>query len=125
MFVRKPMKTLIVMLGGCLLIPAVAGAQVPGGVQMPKVGGAAAPALPSKVDLLGQAQTTVVDLANLKSGGKLPADQAGKVDALLPKAVMVNKELQKSTVEPDKLSKLAKELSDIQKEVASLKAMVK
>src|SRR5262249_2901891 len=122
---RKPMKTLILVLGGCLLGAAVAAAQVPGGVQIPKAGDVAIPAIPSKADLQGQAKQMVVDLAQLKGSGKLTSDQAGKVDTLLPKAGMINTELRKSTVEPSNLAKLAKELSDLQKEVGSLKAMVK
>ena len=119
------MSTTIWVLTGCLLAPAIASAQLPGGVQVPGAGQLSVPALPSKAQLLGQAKQTVEDLTSMKSSGKLAPDQAGKVDALLPKATALNTELEKPQVEASRLAQVAKDLSDLQKQVGALKALVK
>jgi hypothetical protein len=121
---RNAVKMLVVVLGGCLLGPAAARAQIPG-VQIPKAGQVTVPTLPSKADLTAQARQMVTDLTTLKSSGKLTPDQTAKVDALVPKANTISTALQQSSVETSKLAKLAKDLSDVQKEVGALKAMVK
>ena len=44
-----------------------------------------------------------------------------KVDAMIPKATAVNTELAKPQVEPSKLTQLAAQLGDLQKQYASLR----
>jgi hypothetical protein len=108
----------ILVLSACLLVPAVSFAQV----QVPGVGQLA---MPSKTQLLDQAKQMVQDLTSMKSSGKLTPDQAGKVDALLPKANALNTELAKPQIETSKLGQLAKDLGDLQKQVTDLKGMIK
>ncbi len=119
------MRTTSWVLIGCLFAPAIASAQLPGGVQVPGTGQLSVPSIPSKTQLLGQSKQMVTDLTSMKSSGKLAPDQAGKVDALLPKATALNTELEKPQVEASRLSQLAKDLSDLQKQVGALKALVK
>jgi hypothetical protein len=108
-----------------LLIPSMASAQLPGGVQVPGTGTMSVPSMPSKADLLSQSKQMVTDLTSMKSSGKLAPDQAGKVDALLPKANALSTELEKPQVETSRLAQLAKDLGDLQKQVGALKGLVK
>jgi hypothetical protein len=99
----------------CAIVPAVALAQLPSVGSM----------LPDKTQLLAQSQKLVTELTSMKSGGKLGAADAGKVDTLLPKATAVNTELAKPQVEPSRLTQLAGQLADLQKQAASLKGLMK
>jgi hypothetical protein len=99
----------------CAVMPAVALAQIPGLGSM----------IPDKAQLLEQAQKLVADLTSMKSSGKLGAADTAKVDALLPKATAVNSELAKPQVETSRLPQLASQLSDLQKQTASLKGLMK
>jgi hypothetical protein len=107
-----------------LVAPIGALAQIPGGVQLP-----GRTSLPtggfSKDALLTQAKEMVTDLTSMKSSGKLAAPQAKQVDKLLPKATSLTGELGKPQVEPSKLSQLASQLSDLQKQVGALKGLRK
>ncbi len=106
-----------------LVAPMEALAQLPGGVQLPGT------SLPtggfSKDALLTQAKAMVADLTSMKSSGKLAAPQAKQVDELLPKATSLTGELGKAQVAPSKLSQLASQLSDLQKQVGALKGLMK
>jgi hypothetical protein len=107
-----------------LVAPMGALAQIPGGVQLP--GGTSLPTGGlSKDGLLTQAKEMVADLTSMKSSGKLAAPQAKQVDKLLPKATSWTGELGKPQVEPSKLSQLASQLSDLQKQVGALKGLMK
>jgi hypothetical protein len=107
-----------------LVAPMGALAQLPGGVQLP--GGTSPPTGGfSKDALLTQAKEMVADLTSMKSSGKLAAPQAKQVDKLLPKATSLTGELGKPQVEPSKLSQLASQLSDLQKQVGALKGLMK
>jgi hypothetical protein len=107
-----------------LVAPMGAFAQIPGGVQLP--GGTSLPTGGfSKDALLTQAKEMVADLTSMKSSGKLAAPQAMQVDKLLPRATSLTSELGKSQVEPSKLSQLASQLSDLQKQVGALKGLMK
>jgi len=100
---------------GCALAPAVALAQLPNVGSM----------LPDKTQLLEQAQKLVTELTAMKSSGKLGAADAGKVDSLLPKATALNTELAKPQVPPSRLTKLAGQLGDLQKQVGALRGLMK
>jgi hypothetical protein len=104
-----------------LLAPVVASAQV----QIPGTGMSVPTSLPTKADLLAQAKQMVQDLTSMKSSGKLGADQVKQVDALLPKANALTAQLEKPQIATNKLSQLAKDLSDMQSQVGALKALVK
>jgi hypothetical protein len=107
-----------------LVAPMGAFAQIPGGVQLP--GGTSLPTGGlSKDALLTQAKEMVTDLTSMKSSGKLAAPQAKQVDTLLPKATSLTGELGKPQIEPSKLSQLASQLSDLQKQVGALKGLMK
>src|SRR5215470_6339114 len=99
------------------MLPAVTRAQM----QIPGVGSM----LPDKAQLLEQAQKLVSDLTSMKSSGKLGAADGAKVDSLLPKATAVNNELAKPQVEPSRLTQLAGQLGDLQKQVGALKGVMK
>ena len=105
------------MMVACAMIPAVTLAQM----QIPSVGSM----LPDKTQLLEQAQKLVTDLTSMKSSGKLGAADTAKVDSLLPKATALNTELAKPQVEPSRLTQLAGQLGDLQKQVAALKGAIK
>ena len=117
------------VVGACVIVtllvaPMEALAQLPGGVQLP--GGTSLPTGGfSKDALLTQAKAMVADLTSMKSSGKLAAPQAKQVDELLPKATSLTGELGKPQVEPSKLSQLASQLSDLQKQVGALKGLMK
>lgn len=100
---------------GCALTPAVALAQLPNVGSM----------LPDKTQLLEQAQKLVTELTAMKSSGKLGAADAGKVDSLLPKATALNTELAKPQVPPSRLTQLAGQLGDLQKQVGALRGVMK
>jgi len=51
----------------------------------------------------------------------ITAADKSKVDTLIPKATAVNTELAKPEVEPSRLTKLAGQLGDLQKQYAALK----
>jgi hypothetical protein len=108
----------VLILAVALATSSVASAQV-------QVPGAGKMAMPSKDDLLSQAKQMVTDLTSMKSSGKLTTDQAGKVDAMLPKANAMTTELAKPQVETSKLAQYAKDLGDMQKQLTALKSMVK
>jgi len=98
-------------------VPAVAVAQM----KLPSVGSM----LPDKAQLLEQGQKLVSELTAMKSSGKLSAADSAKVDTMLPKANAVNTELAKPQVEPSRLTQLAGQLGDLQKQVSALKAGMK
>ena len=101
----------------CAMTPAVILAQT----QIPSVGSM----LPDKAKLLEQAQKLVTDLTSMKSSGKLGAADTAKVDSLLPKATAVNTELAKPQVEPSRLTQLAGQLGDLQKQAGALQGAMK
>ncbi|HEY4911003.1 MAG TPA: hypothetical protein VIJ73_15940 [Methylomirabilota bacterium] len=107
-----------------LTAPLAVLAQMPGGVQVPGVGSLPTGML-SKDTLLEQAKGMVSDLTSMKSSGKLDATQTKQVDGMLPKAQSLTTELEKPQVPPSKLSQLASSLSDLQKQMATLKSLVK
>ena len=95
--------------------PVLAQMQVPGVGSM----------LPDKTMLLEQGKKLVADLTSMKSSGKLSAADSAKVDSMLPKANALNTELAKPQVEPSKLTKLASQLGDLQKQTNALKGAMK
>jgi hypothetical protein len=120
----------LAMLTISLIAPLVAHAQMPGGVQVPQAPqvpgtGSIPTSLPSKDSLLQQAKGMVSDLTSMKSSGKLDAAQTKQVDGMLPKAQSLTSELEKPQVPPNKLTQLASSLSDLQKQLATLKGLVK
>jgi hypothetical protein len=112
------------LLTGLFTAPLAALAQMPGGVQMPSTGSLPTGML-SKDVLLDQAKGMVSDLTSMKSSGKLDAAQTKQVDGMLPKAQSLSSELEKPQVPPSKLTQLASSLSDLQKQLATLKSLVK
>ena len=100
------------------------GVQVPQAPQVPSTGSLPTGAL-SKDSLLQQAKGMVSDLTSMKSSGKLDAAQTKQVDTMLPKAQSVTGELEKPSVPPNKLTQLASQLSDLQKQLTALKGMIK
>jgi hypothetical protein len=97
------------------MMPAVAFAQM----QIPGVGSL------DKGLLLEQSKKLVADLTSMKSSGKLGAADTAKVDTMLPKATSVNTELAKPQVEPSRLTQLAGQLGDLQKQYNALKGGTK
>ena len=119
----RTVAAIAILVAGVLGV-GVAHAQLPGGLQMPS--SVTIPtSLPSKDQLLGQAKQMVSDLTSLKSNTSLPAAQVKKVDELLPRANSLTDELAKPQVETSRLGQLATELTDLQKQVTSLKSLVK
>ena len=110
-----PMTLMAWAMIACVLAPAVALAQLPG------IGSVR----PDKAQLLEQAQKLVTELTAMKSSGKLGAADASKVDTLLPKATAVNTELAKPQVPPSRLTQLAGQLGDLQKQVGALQGLLK
>jgi len=100
----------ISMLGG-----AAALAQIPGVGSLPSL---------DKSALLEQAKQLVAELTAMKQNPNLSAADKSKVDSLLPKANSLNTELAKPQVEPNRLTQLAGQLGDLQKQVGSLKGMI-
>jgi hypothetical protein len=115
------------ILAALVSAPLAAMAQMPGGVQVPQVPstGSVPTGTLSKDALLQQAKGMVSDLTSMKSSGKLDAAQTKQVDGMLPKAQSLTTELEKPQVPPSKLQQLASTLSDLEKQVATLKGMVK
>jgi hypothetical protein len=107
-----------------LTAPLVALAQMPGGVQVPGTGSLPTSML-SKDTLLQQAKGMVSDLTSMKSSGKLDVAQAKQVDGMLPKAQSLTSELEKPQIPTSKLTQLASSLSDLQKQMTTLKSLVK
>jgi hypothetical protein len=93
----------------------------PVGAQLPSVGSLPSSIIPDKAALLEQAKKLLTDLTAMKQDPKLPAADKSKVDALMPKASSVSSELAKPQVEPSRLTQLAGQLTDLQKQYASLK----
>ena len=120
---RIPIGTWI--LAVLLMSPLTALAQIPGGVQVPGTSALPSASLPTKDGLLQQAKGMVTDLTAMKSSGKLGAADTAKVDSLLPKATALNTELAKPQVEPSRLTQLAGQLGDLEKQVAALKGVIK
>ena len=113
----RRMAVMMWVMVACAMMPAVTLAQM----QIPGVGSM----LPDKAQLLEQAQKLVADLTSMKSSGKLGTADTAKVDSLLPKATAVNTELAKPQVEPSRLTQLAGQLGDLQKQVGALKGVMK
>ena len=125
------------ILVGAVIVTALLGAplstlaQLPGGVQIPGTGSvpSGVPSVPtnpfSKDALLQQSKDMVADLTSMKTSGKLTPPQVTQVDGMLPKAQSLTTELEKPQVEASKLSQLASTLSDLQKQVGQLKALMK
>src|SRR5262245_3961746 len=110
------------VIGACivtvvLITPMSTPAQLPAGVQIP--GGL------SKDALLQQAKDLLAELTSMKSSGKLAPAQSKQVDQLLPKAQSLTGELEKPQVEASRLPQLASNLSDLQKQVGSLRSFMK
>ena len=114
----------IVLLAMLFFTPLAVFAQMPGGVQVPSTGSLPTGML-SKDTLLQQAKGMVSDLTSLKGSGKLDAAQTKQVDGMLPKAQSVTTELEKPQVPPNKLTQLASQLSELQKQYSALMAMIK
>jgi hypothetical protein len=118
------MASIASLLAGLLVAAGVAHGQLPSGMSVP--GGVQIPtSLASKDQLLTQAKQLVEDLTSLKGSGKLVPEQTKKVDELLPRANSLTSELAKPQVETSKLTQYAQDLSDLQKQVTSLKSLVK
>jgi hypothetical protein len=108
--------------------PLAALAQMPGGVQVPGTGSlptSIPTSLPSKDTLLQQAKGMVSDLTSMKTSGKLDAAQVKQVDTMLPKAQSLTSELEKPQIPTSKLTQLASSMSDLQKQMTTLKSLVK
>jgi len=107
-----------------LTAPLAALAQMPSGVQVPGTGSLPTGML-SKDALLQQAKGMVSDLTSMKSSGKLDAAQTKQVDGMLPKAQSLTSELAKPQIPTSKLTQLATSVSDLQKDLTTLKSLVK
>jgi hypothetical protein len=107
-----------------LTAPFAALAQMPSVPKVPTTSSLPTSML-SKDALLDQAKGMVSDLTSMKSSGKLDVAQTKQVDGMLPKAQSLTSELEKPTVAPSKLTQLASSLSDLQKQLATLKGLVK
>jgi len=77
--------------------------------------------IPDKAALLEQGKKLLAELTAMKEDPKVSAADKSKVDKLIPQATAVNTELAKPQVEPSKLTKLAGQLGDLQKQVAAIK----
>ena len=93
----------------------------PVGAQLPSVGSLPSSIIPDKAALLEQAKKLLAELTAMKQDPKLPAADKSKVDALIPKASSVSSELAKPQVEPSRLTQLAGQLTDLQKQYGALK----
>ena len=95
----------------------------PAAAQIPGVG-----SLPTSFDkgaLLEQAKQLLAELTAMKQNPSLSPADKGKVDSLLPQATSLNTELAKPQVEPSRLTQLAGQVGDLQKQVGSLKGLIK
>jgi hypothetical protein len=113
-----------------LMAPLPTLAQLPGGVQVPGSGSLptgvpSPPEVPSKDALLQRAKGVVSDLTAMKSSGKLAPAQVQQVDGLLPKATALTSALQKPQIPASKLPEYATTLSDLQRQVGTLKSAIK
>ena len=99
----------------CTLVGTPVAAQIPGMGSLSLDKGA----------LLEQAKQLVAELTAMKQNPSLSPTDKGKVDSLLPKANSLNTELAKPQVEPSRLTQLAGQLGDLQKQVGSLKSTIK
>jgi hypothetical protein len=108
---------------GLFMTTEAALAQIPGGVQVPGVGSLPTGGL-SKDALLKQARDMVAELTSMKSNGKLAPQQAMQADDLLARANSLQSETERP-VEATRLPQLATDLSDLQKQMSTLKSMVK
>ena len=109
-----------------LAVALVLGALAPATLfaQIPNVGSLGSSLL-DKSALLDQAKKLVSDLTSMKSDPSVSAADKSKVDSMLPKATSVSDELAKPNVEPSKLTQLAGQLGDLQKEYGALKGVMK
>ena len=112
----------ILILAVLVLAPLGVFAQIPGTGSLPS---GIPTSLPSKDSLLQEAKSMVSDLTSLKGSGKLDAAQTKQVDGMLPKAKSLTTELEKPSVPPNKLTQLASQLSDLQKQYTALKGLLK
>jgi hypothetical protein len=117
---RHHARIAVIMLSLTLAAATPVLAQLPGGVQLP-----GASQLLSKDALLAQAKQLLGELTSMKSSGALQPTQAAQVDTLIPKATSLTSELEKPQIEASRLSGLAKDLGDMQKQVAALKGMIR
>ena len=108
---------------GAVLI-AMMLAPVGASAQMPGVGSLPSAMIPDKAALLEQAKKILADLVAMKADPKLPAADKAKVDTLIPQARTVNTELAKPQVETSKLTQLAGQVADLQKQLGALKGTV-
>jgi hypothetical protein len=109
-----------------LLVGALAASLIAAAFSLAQIPGVGS--LPTSLDkgqLLEQAKKLVADLTSMKQNPNLAPADKGKVDALLPKATSVNNELAKPQVEPSRLTQLAGQLGDLQKQVGALKGSIK
>ncbi len=104
------------ILAALLVAPAASLAQLPGGLQIPGL---------SKDALLQQAKDLTAELLSMKTSGKLPEAQTKQVNDLLPKAQSLTSELEKPQIDTSRLTQLAANVSDLQKQVGALKGFVK
>jgi hypothetical protein len=102
---------LVAALLAVALIPATVDAQLPGVSSL----------IPDKATLLEQGKKLLADLTAMKQDPKVSAADKTKVDSMIPKATAVNTELAKPQVEPSRLTQLATQLGDLQKQYASLR----
>jgi len=105
-----------------MLLMAAVMSPAEGTAQMPGVGSLPSSMIPDKAALLEQGKKILADLMTMKQDPKLPAADKAKVDALIPKAQTVNTELAKPQVETSKLTQLASQVTDLQKQVTAIKA---
>jgi hypothetical protein len=117
---RKSLNRRMAVVVGAMLVLAMMPPVTLAQLQIPGVG-----SMLDKGQLLEQAQKLVADLTSMKSSGKLGPADSTKVDSLLPKATAVNTELAKPQVEPSRLTQLAGQLGDLQKQVGALKGGMK
>ena len=102
---------LVAALLAAALVPATVSAQIPGVSSL----------IPDKATLLEQGKKLLADLTAMKQDPKVSAADKTKVDSMIPKATAVNTELAKPQVEPSRLTQLATQLGDLQKQYASLR----
>src|SRR5262249_31113165 len=77
--------------------------------------------IPDKATLHEQAKKLLAELTKIKKDPKVSRAEKSKGDNLTPQPTAVNTELAKPQVEPSKLTKLAAQLGDLQKQVAAIK----
>ena len=105
------------ILAALLVAPGASSlAQLPGGLQIPGL---------SKDALLQQAKDLTAELLSMKTSGKLPEAQTKQVNDLLPKAQSLTSELEKPKIDTSRLTQLAANVNDLQKQVGALRGFVK